>query len=213
MTRDHSGMKELRESFTQGALNKIGHNTQKIRQHLQLEFGLDTTDFKEVEVLSHFCSELYLDKLPISDEVVRILLRKLRKCQEILRKLKEASRQNKEGLVLISVQLHAISEALINIKRNATHLKYLTKDVNAIINETQSIKLLDEVVHISAVLNEPLIKEEATDPEEEEAKDPEDGETVDPDIYLEPESMPEGFELDNFNFQEFTPLPSRPELT
>ncbi|SDL70440.1 hypothetical protein SAMN05421813_101284 [Daejeonella rubra] len=205
MTRDYTSMKELRESYMLDALNKLEEKMKKMKHYLKLEFGLDITDFAEIEVLSSFCSELYMHKLPISDEVVRILLRKLRKCQDILRKLREVSAQKKEDLAFISVQLNTISEALTNIKKNATHLKYLTKDVCAIVSVSQSANLPDLMVFDSATLNQLLLEEETTDQEDEEI--------VNPDIYLEAEPIEDWGKMENFHFLDFTPLPPRPEST
>lgn len=113
------------------ALNKAITALENIPAYLETNFKLNTIDYKEATQLCLTCKEYYHLELPASQDLIRLTLKKLNKCNDILTAIIKDSGRNKGNVGFISNYRDNLKVAILNVSRNARQIKF--DDINIFI--------------------------------------------------------------------------------
>lgn len=121
------------------ALKKSKELAIEIKPYLSKLYDLDITHFLEIEGLCVDCKDYYMDNLPVSQDVIRILIGRVKKCHEILQELHAAAKKNnaKESFKLLDFRDRLLS-CHSYLKKSSSGFKYEEKRV-FIVSETEKI--------------------------------------------------------------------------
>jgi hypothetical protein len=111
----------------------------EIQPYISRLYDLDITHFMEIEDLCEDCKNYYMAGLPVSQDLVKILLIRIKKCHEILRQLYDTVRKNAGDTGKLLYYRDNLLICLTNLKRRSAGFKYEEKRVY-LVSETDQVK-------------------------------------------------------------------------